>query len=332
MRKALIIGIDHYADDQVPDLSGCVNDAYSVKQVLERHADGTMNFRTPKLLVASSGESAISKRELKDAVTELFDDDAEVALLYFSGHGHLESTGGYVCASDSVWGDDGLPLADIMTLANNSKARNKVVILDSCHSGAVGESTVVTSVSEIREGVTILTASAANQASMITPGGGSSVFTELFVDALNGAAANLLGAVTPGSVYAHVDQSLGPWKQRPVFKTNVKAFVSLREADPPIELEHLKAVTTHFPTPDHQLALDPSYEPERSAEQIADPDVPDPDPAHTAAFAVLQKLVRVNLVRPVDAPHMWHAAMGSKSCELTVLGQHYWKLVDSELI
>jgi hypothetical protein len=29
---------------------------------------------------------------------------------------------------------------------------------------------------------------------------------------------------------------------------------------------------------------------------------------------------------------MWHAAMESKSCELTVLGQHYWTLVDKELI
>jgi len=41
------------------------------------------------------------------------------------------------------------------------------------------------------------------------------------VDALGGAAANLVGDVTPGSVYAHIDQSLGPWAQRPVFKTNV---------------------------------------------------------------------------------------------------------------
>jgi len=332
MRKALFVGIDHYTDDQVPDLSGCVNDAYSVKQVLERHADGTLNFRLPKLLTASGPDSAITKKQLKDAVVDLFDDDAEIALFYFSGHGHLESTGGYVCASDNSWGDDGLPLSEIMTLANNSKARNKVIILDSCHSGAVGENTVVTSVSEIREGVTILTASAASQASMITPGGGSSVFTDLLVDALNGAAANLLGSVTPGSVYAHVDQSLGPWEQRPVFKTNVKAFVSLREADPPIGLEYLQAITTHFPTPDHQLILDPSYEPERTPEQLADPDILDPDPAHNAAFAVLQKLVRVNLVRPVDAPHMWHAAMESKSCELTVLGQHYWKLVDTGMI
>jgi hypothetical protein len=41
---------------------------------------------------------------------------------------------------------------------------------------------------------------------------------------------------------------------------------------------------------------------------------------------VLQRLNRVNLVVPVDAPHMHHAAMGSKACGLTVLGEHYRRL------
>ena len=67
-------------------------------------------------------------------------------------------------------------------------------------------------------------------------------------------------------------------------------------------------------------------------EQLADPAMPDPDPVRTAVFRTLQNYVRVNLVRPVDAPHMWHAAMESKSCELTVLGQHYWNLVAGDLI
>jgi hypothetical protein len=49
-------------------------------------------------------------------------------------------------------------------------------------------------------------------------------------------------------------------------------------------------------------------------------------------FAVLQRYVKVNLARPVDAPHMWHAAVLSKSCELTVLGQHYWNLVKKDLL
>jgi hypothetical protein len=330
MRKALIAGIDHYA--AIGNLSGCVNDAYAVKAALERNADGTLNFSTPQVLTGVSSAQSVRKKDLKDAVRQLFADDSEIALFYFAGHGYIEDTGGFLCSSDSETGDDGLALSEVMTLANSSKAKNKVIVLDSCHSGAAGDRTMQAGLAEISDGVTIMTASTADQYSYEAPGGGAGVFTSLFVDALNGAAANLVGDITPGSVYAHIDQSLGPWAQRPVFKTNVKTFVSLRKAEPPIALADLQALTTHFPTPDFDFRLDPSFEPERSKEQREDPAIPPPDPVNTVTFSVLQKYVKVNLVRPVDAPHMWHAAIQSKSCQLTVLGQHYWNLVDKALI
>ncbi len=327
MRKALIVGIDHY--DHIGSLRGAVNDAHSVKAVLERHGDGRLNFAQPKLMTGTGPGATVARAELRAAVKELFEGDAEIALFYFAGHGHIDSTGGFLCPSDCTDGDDGLALSDVMSFAGNSSAKNKVIILDSCHSGVAGTSAVSTQVAEIKEGVTILTASTAEQYALET-GTGSGVFTSLLVDALNGAAANLVGDVTPGSVYAHVDQSLGPWAQRPVFKTNIKTFVSLRETTPPIDLADLKKLTVLFERPAVPLPLDPGYEPERSGNE--DPSIPSPDPAKTADFAVLQALAKVNLVRPVDAPHMWHAAMESKSCELTVLGQHYWRLVEQELI
>jgi Caspase domain len=330
MRKALIVGIDHYK--HISSLSGCVNDAYSVKAVLERNSDGTVNFAAPQVMTGTSATQVVRKRDLKDAARELFADDAEIALFYFAGHGYIEDTGGFLCASDAETGDDGLSLQELMTMANSSRTKNKVIILDSCHSGVTGNNAIAQSLAEISDGVTILTASTAEQYALEVPGGGAGVFTQLLVDALNGAAANLVGEITPGSVYAHIDQSLGPWAQRPVFKTNVKTFVSLRKAEPPIALAELQALATHFPSPDYDFPLDPSFEPERSADQLDDPRYPKPDPQHIATFRVLQNYVRVNLVRPVGAPHMWHAAMQSKSCELTVLGQHYWNLVDKGLI
>lgn len=328
MRKALIVGVDYY--EHIGSLHGCVNDAYAVNSVLERHSDGTLNFSNPKLLTSTGPNSTVDRNELKDAVRELFRDDAEIALFYFSGHGYLEDTGGFLCASDARTGDDGLSLNEVMTLANQSPATNKVIILDSCHSGAAANAASGGHQADIRDGVTILSASTAEQYALES--GGSGVFTGLLVDALNGAAANLVGDITPGSVYAHVDQSLGPWQQRPVFKTNVKTFVSLRRAEPPIALTELQQLTSIFPAPDYQLPLDPSYEPARSGEQIADPAIPAPDPANNATFEVLQKYVKVNLVRPVEAPHMYYAAMESKACELTVLGEHYWNLVEQRRI
>jgi hypothetical protein len=329
-RKALIVGIDYY--ETIGSLYGCVNDARAVKAVLERHgnAGADMNFATPQLLVAPASNQVVTKKALRDAVGELFADDADIALFYFAGHGYVDDTGGFLCASDSEGGDDGLALADVMTRANNSKARNKIIILDSCHSGQAGNRSTQPTVSEIADGVTILTASTATQ--YAEEDNGSGLFTGLLVDALKGAAANLVGDITPGSVYAHIDQSLGPWVQRPVFKTSVKKFVSLRNVVPPIPKEDLRAITTYFPTPDYDFKLDPSYEPERSSDQLNNPEIPPPDPDNNAVFGILQKYVRVNLVEPVGAKSMWHSAMHRKSCRLTALGRHYWNLVRKELI
>jgi hypothetical protein len=324
MRKALVVGVDYYSD--IGPLFGCVNDAHAVKAVLEKHSDGSVNFGV-RLRVATGAKDAIAKSDLKDLVQELFADDSDVALFYFAGHGHIEATGGYLCASDCKRGDDGLSLDEVIKLAQRSEARNKVIVLDSCFSGIAGMTSTDSRTVELSEGMTILTASTKEQYASEENGNG--LFTTLFVNALNGAAGNLVGDVTPGSAYAHIDQSLGPWKQRPIFRTNVKTFVSLRKVQPPIGLSELQQLTKFFPGPGFELKLDPSFEPE----MVGRPDgVLAPDPANVARFVILQKYRNVNLVVPVGAQHMWHAAMQSKACKLTVLGEHYRRLIAEGLI
>src|SRR5665811_615780 len=137
MRKALIVGIDHYQNKNISDLHGCVNDAYAVKAMLDRHADGSVNFGV-ELIVGTGTHDVVDRSELKEAIRKLFADDGEVALLYFAGHGHIETTGGYLCAGDCKTGDDGVSISEIMTLANNSQTQNRIIILDSCHSGIAG--------------------------------------------------------------------------------------------------------------------------------------------------------------------------------------------------
>lgn len=325
MRKALVVGIDHY--QHITGLSGCVNDAHAVKAALERHADGSVNFGV-RLIDGLGPQDVVTRTDLKEAIRELFAADGEIALLYFAGHGYVEATGGYLCAGDCKTGDDGVPLSEILTLANASKAQNKVIILDSCHSGIAGDHPSHSGTAELTDGVTILTASTAEQYASEENGAG--VFTALLVDALSGAASNLVGDITPGSVYAHIDQSLGPWAQRPVFKTNVKRFISLRRVTPPIPLGELQRISEFFPEAGFLYQLDPAFEPERSG---AEPEgVPPPDPQKNAIFKVLQKYNRLNLLVPEGADHMWHAAMHSKSVRLTALGEHYRRLAERELI
>ena len=324
MRMAFIVGVDYY--EVASPLYGCVSDARAVEAVLKRHGDGAPNFDC-RLLVGTGQGERVTRAQIKDGINELFSTDTEIALFYFAGHGHIEGTGGYIIASNSERGDDGLALADILTLANASPARNKIVILDSCHSGIAGNAPSAPNVAALHEGLTVLTASTKDQYASEKNGRG--VFTTLFVDALSGGTADLAGHITPGSVYAHIDQSLGAWEQRPVFKTNIKQFVSIRDVPPPISLAELRQLTELFPSPGFDFRLDPTFEPEMKGR---DPGMPPPNPENTRKFAVLQKYNRLNLLVPVGAPHMWHAAMQSRSCKLTALGEHYRRLVEKNRI
>lgn len=315
MKKALIVGIDYYKNHS--SLKGCVNDAHAMYRVLERDGNGSINFGT-KLLTATGEKDQVSKHPLKKQIKELFKDESEIALFYFSGHGHLESTGGYLMTSECDEGDDGMPMNELLNFVNKSPAKNKVVILDCCHSGIVGTHSITENTAILSKGVTILAASSADQ--YASEKNGSGVFTTLLVDALNGAAASLTGDISPGSVYAHIDKSLGPWQQRPVFKANIENFTRLRKVQSPILTKELLRITEFFKTKDAEFALAPTYE-SSSENAIKE---------HTEKFAILQKYNRVNLVVPVGTEHMYDAAIQSKSCKLTVLGQYYWKLVKNK--
>lgn len=324
MKVALIVGINYY--EHGSPLFGCVDDAHAVKSVLSRNGDGTVNFDC-KIYTGTGPADRIDRALLKDKVEELFKTKAGTVLFYFAGHGHIESTGGYLLTSDARRGDEGLSLSDVLILANNSPAQNKIIILDSCHSGIAGTPPQLAGAANLVEGLTILTASSAEQ--YATEENGRGVFTTLLVDALHGSAANLTGDISPGSVYAHVDQSLGGWEQRPIFKTNVRQFVSLRKISPQIPLSELQQLTALFPYKGFELQLNPTFEPELKGR---DDDMPEPIPENVRIFSLLQRLNRLNLVIPVDAPHMWHAAMECKSCKLTVLGEHYRRLVEKNRI
>jgi len=324
MRIALIVGINYY--DHGGPLFGCVDDAHAVKAVLERNDGGAVNFDC-MLETGTGPNERVNRGDLKDKIEKLFNTEAEIALFYFAGHGHIEVTGGYLLATDSRRGDEGVSLSEILTLANGSPARNKVIVLDSCHSGIAGTPPASGQLATLAEGLTVLTASTENQYASEENGRG--VFTTLFVDALNGAAANLAGNITPGSVYAHIDQSLGAWEQRPVFKTNVKQFVSLRKVSPPISTSDLHRLIEFFPSPGFEFPLDPTYEPEMKGR---DSGMPLPNLENTQKFAVLQRYNRLNLLVPVGALHMWNATMESKACKLTALGEHYRRLVEKNRI
>jgi hypothetical protein len=209
---------------------------------------------------------------------------------------------------------------DILKYANESEARDKIIILDCCHSGAFGSPKLTGGYSALGEGVTVLTASTEDESAIEI--GGRGVFTSLLIDALQGGSADLRGHITPGSIYSYIDSALGPWDQRPVFKTNVLTFISLRQISPPVPIEILRKLKEYFESPTNEYKLDPSYE-------FTDDSAID---EHIEIFKNLQEFESVGLVVPVGEEHMYFAAMNSKSCRLTALGYQYWRLVKENKI
>jgi len=316
MRKALVVGINDYP---TAPLNECVNDASKVAELLETNGNASPNFDV------RIEKNVQTKSELKKMIVELFSGSNTVALLYFSGHGYINELGGYLVTPDHKEYDEGISMDEILKLANNSNDKDKIIIFDCCHSGAFGSPSIAQGSAYLKEGISILTSSKSSEPSVEIEGEGS-LFTNLLLGALNGGAADLRGHISPGGIYAYIDQALSSWKQRPVFKTNVTRFTSLREVEPQVPTDVLRKVIDYFPTPTQEYSLDPSYEDTNTDIQ------PYAKKENIAIFKNLQKLQSVGLVVPVDSPYMYFAAMESKSCKLTSLGHHYWRLAKNKRI
>jgi Caspase domain len=310
MRRALLVGINDYPS---APLAGCINDATRMERLLRRHEDGSVDFDTQLL---TSDRERITRTRLRQGIETLFADPAEVALLYFSGHGTENNLGGYLVTTDATVYDEGVSLGDVLAFANRATHISEVaIIIDSCHSGWLGAIPAVDNGNaSLREGLSILTASRSSQSSWEE--GDSGRFTELICSALDSGAADILGNVSVASVYAYVDQAFGAWDQRPLFKSHVSRMLSLRNAKPSIEISILRRLPEWFPSPDSEFPLSPRYE------YTAEPQ----DREAEAIFRCLQRCNRVKLVEPVGEEDMYYAAMNSTGCRLTALGRFYRKL------
>ena len=312
MKKALVVGLNAY---KTCPLKWSDNDAVAMAELLESNGDGSPNFDILSILDSCSND------DLLDNIKDLFYDDADIALLYYSGHG-AETDGGYLCTTD----DNGVKMTDILNVVNSSKCKNKVIILDCCFAGKLGESILENDNSVLGQGVTIMAASqswqASKESSLIQHG----VFTDLLIQGLKGGAADISGNVTPASLYSFVDQSLGAWQQRPVFKTNISQFLPIRTIQAKVPKSILRKLRRYFVNPTDEFKLDPSFEFTNSPNVTHKVIKPYANEKNIDKFKDLQLFESVGLVEPVDADHMYFAAMEYKSCRLTALGLHYWRL------
>ena len=152
-----------------------------MERLLGRDEDGSLNFDT---MLLTSDHETVTRACLRERIKSLFADPADVALLYFSGHGTENDLGGYLVTTDADAYDEGVWLTEVLTYANRARHIAEIVIIvDSCHSGWLGAVPAADNThASLREGLSILTASRASQVSMEE--GENGVFTTLVCAAL----------------------------------------------------------------------------------------------------------------------------------------------------
>lgn len=317
LKRALLIGIDHYA--AFSSLSGCVNDVRALRPLVTRNEDGSPNFHCKALIGA---ETPVTRDVVVAAYRALLAPGADVALLYFAGHGLSQPGDVTLACADGSNNNPGTRLSEIMGAVQHSSVGEVVVVLDCCFSGAAGTvAQLGGEVAALRPGVSILTASRSEQAAAeIPPGRG--VFSTYLCGGLDGGAADVLGKVTIAGLYAYLSESFGAWQQRPCFKTNIDRANPLRTCEPAVPLAELRSLPALFPEADDDLPLDPSYEPD------AEPRNAD----HERIFAILQRCRAAKLLEPVGTAHLYFAAMQNRACRLTALGRHYWEMARRGLL
>ena len=176
--RALLVGVCEYVKIKCPSLPLCKNDLFAMRTAL---AHG-LNVSSDNIFLC--GEIGIvTKDGLIESIRTVLKDATEddTFVFYFSGHG------GKNCL---VLSDCLIDLQDLIYTIEQIQTKNKIVILDSCHSGGfVLDSVPTMDINETVEhfagrGFAILASCGAEQSSGFNEDRQMSLYTSFVCDAL----------------------------------------------------------------------------------------------------------------------------------------------------
>jgi hypothetical protein len=196
---ALLIGVSEY-EPGLAGLPSAVNDVTAMQQVLTNPDMGEF---------ADADVTALpnpNRQVMEDAIYNLFANRQreDLVLLYFSGHGLVDDGGEFYFASRLTRKEQGRLVPTTATAARSvcgwmegSRSQQKVVILDSCFSGAFAKGVKAKdsgSVNPVQflgsKGTAILTASTSTQYALTQEGLDLSVYTHYLVEGIRTGGAD----------------------------------------------------------------------------------------------------------------------------------------------
>ena len=248
---ALVVGVSKYInlppENQLPYAEA---DAQLMFRILISPEGGNFKAQNVHLLTNEKATLANLRQEINGLAGEAKEDDR--VLIYFAGHGFIDDrTGkGYLAPYDidrKNYASTGLPMEELgQAIGGKIRAKSKILITDSCHSGAITpEDTekLNSTLAKLQTSLFSLTASKDREQSFEGPsfGGGHGVFTYYVAQGMAGAADTTPqdGVVTADElaeyVHTQVREATGgkqnPTSEKGSFDPNM--FIALVPANAP---------------------------------------------------------------------------------------------------
>jgi len=216
---AVVIGIAEYQNlEPKHQLQYSANDADAIYSILISPEGGNFRAENVRKLIGKQATLESIRRELEVWLPSMAQEDDRV-LIYFAGHGFVFQGKGYLAPYDislkNIAGT-GYPMDSLgMVVGSRIKAKNKVLLTDACHSGAITpgaqNENLSSSLLSIHKSLFSLTASRDREQSFESPdwGGGHGIFTYYVVKGLEREAdENKDGIVTADELAEYVRRNV----------------------------------------------------------------------------------------------------------------------------
>ncbi|MBD1821545.1 caspase family protein [Cyanobacteria bacterium FACHB-DQ100] len=215
----LLIGVNRYRDPQLPSLQYSAIDCQGLSEAL---IDATQSFPQRSMQIRHDFGVPATLSQVRDSLKEIVRSAqaADTILVYFSGHGVLETTTQQpiLCLTDTQKADllnTGLSVAELLEQFSQCQAKQQIVWLDACHSGGMTlRGTLPNPTQQLvrvlgrqaseSQGFYALLSCDQAQQSWEFPELGHGVFTYFLMQGLRGAAADATGTIDADGLYKYV--------------------------------------------------------------------------------------------------------------------------------
>lgn len=233
--KAFLVGVSEYHALGLKPLPLCKNDIYAMRTALIKG----LNVTTENILICGETGNVTSSDLITSINTILSNTTPEdTFVFYFSGHGGKDC----LALSDELIG-----LQDLINTIENINTKNKIIILDSCHSGRFTVKGVLQmDITETVEnfagyGYAVMASCGSEEKSGFNKDRQISLYTSFVCDALTARSLTRKGRKSLEAIneaifrYAEVCNGRGKYNfQRPIFRANVGGtiFFDVEEYNP----------------------------------------------------------------------------------------------------